>query len=307
MGSAQTKDNNNSTNNTGKRRSTSIDTKGKVNQEVQCASPLVTRALASSFIDPRSPGGRRTPVHSPRSTPPLSHKAYRDKVMTRVAGAKMDPRSPSAKRTPLHHAACDVSVGRTPPSPFTLGDPRSPFVMRTPLALSTQDAVVVPDGIVFAEEKVVAEVVVVDKPEDSSTSIAEKSEAVEKDETAEKAQQTESTSSTVSESMCVKVTTEKFSPDVTSITLMALAQSPMYSPVTKKRKDLRGPASMSPLKKSYSAPMDENTPPSPLCKSVAAVSSKPRTPLSPLCQRSVNRNSMGVQPIKFRMDPGILG
>jgi len=244
-------------------------------------------------------------MHSPASTPPLSHKNYRDRVLMRLnSNSKLDPRSPSAKRTPLHLAASDVSIHRTPPSPFSLGDPRSPLVMLTPLALSTQEVVVVPDDIVIvAEEEKVVGAEVLAKPEESTSTKAERP-------------QVEHASSSGAESTSKGLITEKFSPDISpSVVIMSLVNSPLHSPMGRKRKDLiRGPASLSPLKKSYSAPVDENAPPSPLlCKNVATTTTttsttKTRTPLTPLSQRAMNtRYCVGVQPIKFRMDPGILG
>jgi len=98
-----------------------------------------------------------------------------------------------------------------------------------------------------------------------------------------------------------------------SAEIMALVLSPLNSPsvASRKRKDIARPHGLSPLKKSYSAPMDENCPPSPVNKAIASVA-RARTPLSPLSQRRTvttrrEQHCAGVQPIKFRMDPGILG
>jgi len=263
-------------------------------------SPSLQRTISASREDPRSPGGRRTPLQSPHSTPNLS-KNTRERMMMRLTASKQsqDPRSPSViNRTPLQLSAVD-GVPRTPP-PFRSGDPRSPYMARTPLALSTQDTATVPDAlvivgqeiagepIVFAEEIVFEEGKKIEIPIGASVEIVEASTSVD--------------------TMSANMTTENFNSPVISDQIMALVMSPLNSPSlgTRKRKDIARTQGLSPLKKSYSAP-DENTPPSPVNKSIASTA-RPRAPLSPLTQRAMNsRYCVGVPPIKFRMDPGILG
>jgi len=256
-------------------------------------SPL-HRISALEDTDPRSPSSRRTPVHSPLLTP-LESKACRDRVLMRLGSAAkfncVDPRSPTSRRTPI---STDSYVARPTPPPFSLGvslgDPRSPYMMRTPLAISSQE--VAADDVVLAEEVVLhASGEIVDK--------AEKVEVVE--------------NSAAVESTAGVMTREVFSSPEYSISpgIMALTISPLSSPALghrKRKQDLVKDryTALSPLKKSYSAPNDENTPPSPPQRLYSIT--KARTPLSPLSQRVINtRYCMDVQPIKFRMDPGILG
>jgi len=264
---------------------------GKLLQKKKYMSPLHRTALEDA--DPRSPGSRRTPVHSPLLTT-LESKACRDRVLMRLGSAAkftcIDPRSPASRRTPISTGS---NAAKPTPPPFSLGvslgDPRSPYMMRTPLAISSQE--VAADDVVLAEEVVLhASGEVVDK--------AEKVEVVEQ--------------STVVESTAGNTTREVFSSPEYSISpgIMALTISPLNSPALgqrKRKQDLVKDryTALSPLKKSYSAPNDENIPPSP--QRLYSIT-KARTPLSPLSQRVINtRYCMDVQPIKFRMDPGILG
>lgn len=156
----------------------------------------------------------------------------------------------------------------------------------------------VTDDIVVATEEVICEV--------EMASATASSDSIEKgiEKTLERA-------SIGAESVCEKVTVETFSsPEYSpSPAIMALSVSPLNSPIgSRKRKDM--PNGPSPLKKSYSAPIDENgypNPPSPVNKPLKN-STRARTPLSPLSQRTINsRHGAGVQPIKLRMDPAILG
>jgi len=248
-------------------------------------SPL-QRTISATREDPRSPGGRRTPLQSPHVTPNLNKNTRERMMMILNASKSVDPRSPSmVTRTPLNLSAAE-GVPRTPP-PFRSGDPRSPYMMRTPLALS--DAVMVPDDLVIVGQEIggdpvrFAEEVVI---EEGGERIA------------------------VGASMEILAASSDSAYNSPSISkeLLALAMSPMNSPSigSRKRKDITRAPGLSPLKKSYSAPMDENTPPSPVNKSITSVA-RARTPLSPLAMNSKHQYSVGVQPIKFRMDPGILG
>jgi len=272
-------------------------------------SPLhksITAAMDDA--DPRSPSCKRTPVHTPFSTPPLNGMAYRDRVLTRLGSASKfpceDPRSPGSQRTPVANGA---SYGKPTPPPFSLGlsygDPRSPtpFLARTPLALSTQEAEVVND-VVVAEEVIMRASV-------ETPVKLEKAEKIDLDVVVVE-------SSTVVESTSHKTIREVFSSPEYSISpaIMALTISPLSSPALgRKRKPdlvLKYNNSLSPLKKSFSAP-DENTPPSLKLSAMIAqnniTNNKGRTPLSPLSTRAINSRCMDVQPIKFRMEPGILG
>lgn len=260
-------------------------------------------SAASAQEDPRSPGSRRTPVSSPNSLTPTLLRCER---MKRLGSASkltpLDPRSPSL-RTPLHLSTVDPP--RTPP-PFNSTDPRSPYMMRTPLTLSAQDAIVVDDLIIVGQE-------IMGTPLSLSTPCADTEVVVTGEEKVEYtlSSTAELPVSEALESTSAKQTTETYNSPEVSAGIMALVMSPLNSPSfgSRKRKDIIRVHALSPLKKSYSAPVDENTPPSPspVLKAVAAAG-RARAPLSPLTQRSINaRYCMGVQPIKFRMDPGILG
>jgi len=272
----------------------------------QLMSPL-HRTISASLEDkdPRSPGSRRTPIHTPFSTPPLHGKAYRDRILLRLGSASKfncaDPRSPACRRTPISQVAMGM---RPTPPPFSLGvsfgDPRSPYMMRTPLALSSQE-VLVDDDVVIAEE----------------VAMRASGEALEK---TEKAESVDVENSVATESVAQREMKESFTSSgeySISPIIMALTISPLNSPALgyrKRKQDMVKDryAALSPLKKSYSAPSDENIPPSPLKHSSNTVNNtnntKARTPLSPLSQRVINtRYCMDIQPIKFRMDPGILG
>jgi len=183
-------------------------------------------------------------------------------------------------------------------------DPRSPG-SRTPInsTLDSSEPVVVLDDVVIAEE-IMCDVVVLEEPEEKR-GIEEKQEASET---------TTQEASTVAESTSQKVITESYlsSPEYTpSTTVVALAMSPLNSPIgTRKRKDHTKVFSHSPLKKSYSAPLDENelpNPPSPVNKSIKQRKQQARTPLSPLTHSINSRHCTDVQPIKLRLDPTILG
>lgn len=256
----------------------------------------IQRTLSSTLEDPRSPGCERTPIHSPS----FSRNA-REKLLLRLGSASklnyLDPRSP-ASRTPLHLSTADATPTSTPPL-LSIADPRSPYTNRTPLALSQQEPAV-PDGTELAVEDKLEEAEIADTtpvlftlPDDSTTAV-------------------ESTSN--------RVVVETFSSPEVSATIIALVMSPLNSPSLggRKKRDLRMGHVLSPLKKSYSAPVDENCPPSspsPLTKSISTTHHHhnngvraARTPLSPINNnRSNTRSCAGVQPIKFRMDPGILG
>jgi len=245
----------------------------------------------------------------------------------------LDPRSPASRRTPLHEVgASEVKV--TPP-PCSLGDPRSPLattiagIARTPLALSAMDtdAVVVPDDVIIVSEEVVCEGI--SEPEETqeaektdemkiSKGVAESTEEMKISKGAESIDEMKISkgvastveSSAATDSTSEKVITETFnSPDVTtSHTIMALAISPLNSPSlgSRKRKEYSRASAYtpSPLKKSYSAPIDENNPPSPVNKPLKN-RVQVRAPLSPL---SINprHQCTEIQPIKLRMDPSIL-
>jgi len=294
MGSAQTKD-----------IITPTTTPVKVQEQITehtFISPIHKAiSSASSVEDPRSPGGRRTPLHSPHSTPNLN-KNVRDRMMMRLASKQstQDPRSPSLiNRTPLQLSAVD-GVPRTPP-PFRSEDPRSPSTARTPLALSTQGATTAPDLLIVGQEIASEHVVFAEE-------IVMEEGKKEEDPPVENIIET----SACVDTMSAKVTTENFNSPNISEELIAFATSFLNSPsLGRKRKDIARTQGLSPLKKSYSAPMDENTPPSPPFNKTIGSAARPRAPLSPLSQRAINsinsRYCVGVQPIKFRMDPGILG
>lgn len=280
-------------------------------RKMEYISPL-HRSSAFENKDPRSPGGlRRSPINTPHSTPPLS-KAYRERALMRFGSpAKfscVDPRSPAAQRTPV---SLPFAFEHVTPPPFSLGgslDPRSPYMMRTPLSLSSAEETVIMDDVVVVEEKIMRQSgETPEKPIDAS-------EAKEP----EKVTVVVVESSGVMESTSTHAFRESFSSSGESNispALMALSISPLGSPAFgyRKRKSIvdRYP-SLSPLKKSYSAPGDENTPPSALKLSAPTPSSnnkqQTRAPLSPLSLRAVNnKRCMDVQPIKFRMEPGVLG
>jgi hypothetical protein len=266
MGTVQTKDTISST----------MTTPIKSNQFNEHPHTSIQSILSASLEDPRSPGGRRTPVHSPGF-----NRNTREKMLKRLgAAAAMDPRSPSS-RTPLNLSAADT------PSPLSL-DPRSPYVARTPLALSAQE---VAENIEQAEVVAVTEdVIIIDKP---GMYVAEGAQVSE---------------SAAVESTSDRVTVETFNSPEISATILALVMSPLNSPSLggRKRRDILRGSGLSPLKKSYSAPNDENKSHTPLSKS-AANPRNARTPLSPINRSLNSRTCAGVQPIKFRMDPGILG
>jgi len=257
------------------------------------------KTISASHEDPRSPGGRRTPVQSPLSTPNLNKNAREKMMMKYKASKSADPRSPSmASRTPLHLSTAE-DAPRTPP-PFRGCDPRSPYMMRTPLALSAQELIVVPDDLAIVGQEIEGE------PIKFADEVIEAKGGVEVPIGASV------------EIIAISTSADSFAPNSpqlnTSTTgvsegIMALVMSPLNSPMgSRKRKDIGRTQALSPLKKSYSAPMDENTPPSPVNKSIASVA-RARTPLSPLSHRAINtrQHSVAVHPIKFRMDPGILG
>jgi len=282
-------------------------------RQMKFMSPLhksITAAMDDA--DPRSPSCKRTPVHTPLSTPPLNGKSYNNRVLTRLGSASKfacpDPRSPGS-RTPVPDGASDE---RPTPPPFSLGlsyggpyDPRSPtpYIMRTPLALTQEVEVVSPD-VVVAEEIIMS----------ASIETPVKMEKIDLDVVVVE-------SSTVVESTAQKTIREVFSSPEYSISpaIMALTISPLSSPALgrKRKPDLvmKYNSSVSPLKKSFSAPADENTPPQ--LKLSAGLNNvnnssnnnKIRTPLSPLSTRVMHSRfcTQDVQPIKFRMDPGILG
>jgi hypothetical protein len=284
---------------------TPVKIQKQITEQYSYISPLQkVISSASSYEDPRSPGSRRTPVSSPNSlTPTLLRRERMKRLGSASKLAPLDPRSPSI-RTPLQLSTADPP--RTPP-PFNSTDPRSPYMMRTPLTLSAQDAVVVDDLIIVGQE------IMGGAPLSLSSSSAEAEVVVVASE--EKADKVLSSSaelpaSEALESTSIRHTVETYSSPDVSAGIMALVMSPLNSPSlgSRKRKDIARVHALSPLKKSYSAPMDENTPPSPSPVMKAIAVGKMRTPLSPLTQLSINsRQCKDVQPIKFRMDPGILG
>lgn len=267
---------------------------------------------ASACEDPRSPGSRRTPVGSPNSmTPTLLRRERMKRLGSASKLAPLDPRSPSiTARTPLQlSTASAADPPRTPP-PFNFIDPRSPCMLRTPLSLSAQEAVIVDDLIIVGQEIMGVAPLALSSSFSADADVEVVSE--EKGLSSSSVATEVLPSSEASESTSIRQTVETYgSPDnVVSAGIMAIVMSPLNSPSlgSRKRKDIARVHALSPLKKSYSAPMDENTPPSPSPVMKAIAAGKIRAPLSPLTQRSMNsRQCMGVQPIKFRMDPGILG
>jgi len=301
----------------------------------QAPDPLYAiAATLNNHEDPRSPGSKRTPVSTPFESPCGTPTSTRRRMVVRLGSASkfgaLDPRSPASRRTP--HRDIGASAVKVTPPPFNLADPRSPFTttiagnIRTPLALSAMDtdAVVGPDDVIIISDGIVEGVI----PESEDRQEAEIDEmkiskGIENTEDMKfskgastdemkisKGIENTVASSSGPESTCGKVTTETFnSPDVPSQTIAALAMSPMNSPSlgSRKRKDHSRVSTYtpSPLKKSYSAPMDENNPPSPVNKPLKN-RVQARAPLSPL---SVNprHQCTEIQPIKLRMDPSILG
>jgi len=298
----------------------------------QAPDPLYAiAATLNTREDPRSPGSKRTPVSTPFESPCGTPTTTRRRMVVRLGSASkfgaLDPRSPASRRTP-HHDVGASAVKATPP-PFSLADPRSPFTTtiagntRTPLALSAMDtdAVVGPDDVVIVSDGIV-EGIIPDPEERQEIDEMKISKGIENTDDMKiskgastdemkisKGIENTAESSAGPESTCGKVTTETFnSPDVPSQTIMALAVSPVNSPSlgSRKRKDHSKAYSYtpSPLKKSYSAPMDENTPSSPVNKPLKN-RVQARAPLSPL---SANKRHQctEIQPIKLRMDPSIL-
>jgi len=267
-------------------------------------------AIAASLNqeDPRSPGYKRTPLATPVESPCVTptNTRWHGRMIMRLGSASkfgtLDPRSPATKRTPLHEPIAHEA--KVTPLTLSMGDPRSPQGARTPLGDSTveNDAVVVPEDVVIATEEMVCEDAVLEEPE-------EKQGLEETQEASEITQQT----TAGAESTCGKMSTENYwsSPEYSpSATVVALAMSPKNSLGARKRKDRARVLSHSPLKKSYSAPIDENVfpnnPPSPVNK--LKQHTQVRKPLSPLSQRTINsRHCSEVQPIKLRLDPTILG
>jgi len=291
------------------------------NEQSTAISPLRVAAIMQQeaiAADPRSPGYKRTPVHSPQSTPTLS---YKERVLHRLTNP-VDPRSPSSIRTPLSNVSTTAII-RTPPpfnlsvggggdprSPFTQsgGDPRSPFTraisnpndprspapVRTPLSL-TQDTIVV-DDIIICE------------------GIETKFEDVDIQASGDKLQQQEFEEDGASlSSIADRIMSSSRSDISASPAMIALSASAMNSPQIGNRKKIFKEHTLSPLRKSFSAPInDENVYSSGICKSRTPKSSagaQERVPLSPILnQRTVNsRYCVDIQPIKFRMDPGLLG
>jgi len=281
----------------GKNKTNSVDT--PVSKEIPTrVSPLyaIAASLNGGFpVDPRSPGSKRTPVSTPFESPCSTPTFSRIKQISRLGSSskfgQLDPRSPASKRTPIGKS--EPTDGAKAIPPFSLGDPRSPlpFQMRTPLTDSVKDAIVVPDDMAISPDR-----------------IEEQGEVVSENIKKEEEKETEQ-SSAASESTSDRVITEIFdSPGYSpSPTVMALVSSPLSSPIgSRKRKENLSKGPHSPLKKSYSAPIDENAPPSPINKPIKN-RARVRTPLSPLSQRTIKSNFMAVQPIKLRMDPAILG
>lgn len=171
-------------------------------------------------------------------------------------------------------------------------DPRSPSVKRTPLH-STQDS---PARDIAAVEKIALE--------DAVHAVVEK-------ETTESIKSTHVDVIVVEESDAVssvarKSVTEVFnSPTELSPASASVSNAiygATYSPSLARRKGKE----FSPLRKSYSAPADENAQAAPSPGKAKLVQQEARTPLSPLSQNT-RFVSTAVHPIKFRMDPGILG
>lgn len=286
------------------------DIAGKTPDHVSPALYAIAASLNQE--DPRSPGYKRTPVSTPFESPcgTPTNSRWHGRVIMRLGSASkfgpLDPRSPATRRTPLHAAATNEAT--VTPLTLSMGvvDPRSPQDARTPLPFSTvgSESVVATDDVVIAtEEEMVCEEVALEEPE-------EKQELEEKQEESEMITE----ASAAAESTCERVITETFSsPEYTpSTNVLALAMSPLNSPLAaRKRKDHTKVFAHSPLKKSYSAPVDENelpNPPSPVNKPLKQYT-QARTPLSPLSQRKTknSRHCTEVQPIKLRMDPTLLG
>lgn len=285
------------------------------NKAPEHVSPALYAIAASLDEDPRSPGSRRTPMSTPFESPAVSPSQVRwhGRMIMRLGSAskfgQFDPRSPASRRTPVHATAPNAAYAAVTPLALSMSmsmgmtDPRSPG-SRTPVNMSAleNEPVVVPDDIVLAEEI---------GCEDMALEESEERQGVEQKQ---EAAETPRESSAGAESTCQRVTTERYlsSPEYTpSPTIIALAVSPLNSPSgSRKRKDRTKVLASSPLKKSYSAPMDENdlpNPPSPLNKPLKQ-HFQVRAPLSPLSQRTYNsRHCTDVLPIKLRLDPTILG
>jgi len=250
------------------------------------STPLKSIA-AHLDADPRSPSMKRTPVHSPATR----RVAYRERVLRRLGNQfNYDPRSPAANRTPISHVITGTSLQTTPP--LTLTDPRSPYSTRTPLALPTpcsaSEGHFIPEDLCETPEN---EGLITPKKFDDEK--IEQGEVVVVVVEGDGMKRELTTDSIATESTAERMTTETFnSPDSSPPpTIGSPSLSPLGSPSgLKRRMELK---LSSPLKKSFSAPLaNENFPPSPkLVKTIA----KPRAPLSPLTQRSLNvRNSLTV-------------
>jgi len=281
----------------------------KEKNEDNSTFPLNKTTVCASDADPRSPSCRRTPIHSPYSTPPF--RGQRDKMRMRLADKLLnqgkDPRSPLVNRTPVSQ------ITKTPSNMSNLVDPRSPFLTRTPVPPATPTT----PAPNYTEEIVVAEEII--HKSDSGVFIEDciQIAQVEKDsllvmdsfEICAALKREDSTSSVATESTAEKVTTETFSSPETSPFPICAPSSPSGR---KRKTEIAG--NRSPLKRSFSAPINENDPPSPNMKSQPTSnrhSSKlQRAPLSPLIQRSSNLRfnpTMDMQPIELRIDPGVLG
>jgi len=255
-------------------------------RQLEYSSPLKNSAMLNEEMmkDPRSPTARRSPITMSRA----NTVAYQERMRRRFSPTgPLDPRSPAVNRTPTSQTVSNQALVTPPPFKLSMCvdpiDPRSPSLKRTPV--SAQDSPV--------QDKNTSEVV-------ASAEIAKDSKL----QTYTEVVVVEESGAVSSEAR--KSVTEVYSSPVelsplplsVSSALTAAAFSPSFA--RRKGKEF------SPLRKSYSAPTDENAQAMSSPNKAKIAHQQARTPLSPLSQNA-RCVSTSVQSIKFRMDPGILG